>query len=157
MENQDQVQDLLADLEINIQQAGSGRRFANWFIDGIVFYGVFVGLAMVVDITPLFNSLYIGVGIIDSIVNRLIGSLIYGLFMGLVEAIFKGKTIGKLITQTRAVNEDGSPITPKTAMLRGLSRAVPFEVFSALGSPTYPWHDRWTHTYVIDERLSMTR
>ena len=157
MENQDQGQDLLADLEVNIQQAGSGRRFANWFIDGIVFYLVIVVLVLVVDITPLFSFMYLGVGFLDSIINRLIGSLMYGLFMGLVEAIFKGKTFGKLITQTRAVNEDGSPITPKTAMLRGLCRAVPFEVFSALGSPTYPWHDRWTHTYVIDERLSMTQ
>ncbi|HEX9513187.1 MAG TPA: hypothetical protein VF939_22005 [Puia sp.] len=31
---------------------------------------------------------------------------------------------------------------------------VPFEVFSALGSPCHPWHDRWTDTLVIDERLS---
>jgi len=152
MENQDQGQDLLADLEVNIHEAGSGRRLANWFIDGIFFYLVLVVLVMMVDITPF---MYLGAGIFNSIVNRLVGSLMYGLFMGLVEAIFKGKTLGKLITQTRAVNEDGSPITPKTAMLRGLCRAVPFEIFSALGSPPYPWHDRWTHTYVIDERLSM--
>jgi hypothetical protein len=33
-------------------------------------------------------------------------------------------------------------------------RLVPFEQFSALGSPSYPWHDRWTKTIVIDEKLT---
>ena len=56
---------------------------------------------------------------------------------------------------TRAVNEDGTRITFKTALLRSLSRLVPFEAFSALGAnPPYPWHDRWTGTYVIDETQS---
>ena len=74
--------------------------------------------------------------------------------MFLVEALFKGKSLGKLITGTRAVNEDGSNLSAKTALLRGLSRAVPFNAFSALGTPSYPWHDKWTNSYVIDEKES---
>jgi uncharacterized RDD family membrane protein YckC len=72
------------------------------------------------------------------------------MYMGLVEAIFKGRSIGKLITSTVAVNEDGSRVSGQVALLRGLARAVPFNAFSALGSPCYPWHDRWTKTYVVD-------
>ncbi len=74
--------------------------------------------------------------------------------MFVIEAAFKGKSLGKLITGTRAVNEDGTNVTVKAAFFRGLSRAVPFNAFSALGNPTYPWHDKWTKTYVIDERES---
>jgi hypothetical protein len=32
---------------------------------------------------------------------------------------------------------------------------VPFEAFSALGTPSYPWHDKWTRTVVIDEKASI--
>ncbi|HEV8508744.1 MAG TPA: RDD family protein, partial [Chitinophagaceae bacterium] len=73
----------------------------------------------------------------------------YGMYMGLIEAVFKGRSIGKLITGTIAVNNDGSRINGQTALLRGLSRAVPFNALSALGSPCYPWHDRWNKTYVV--------
>jgi uncharacterized RDD family membrane protein YckC len=87
-------------------------------------------------------------------VERLIILVLYGFFMFLIEAIFKGKSLGKLITGTRAVKEDGTLLTTKDALLRGLSRMVPFEAFSALGSPSYPWHDKWSKTFVIDEKQS---
>jgi uncharacterized RDD family membrane protein YckC len=72
--------------------------------------------------------------------------------MSLIEAMFRGKSIGKLITGTKAVNEDGSDISFAKAFERGLARMVPFEAFSALGEPSYPWHDKWTKTFVIDEK-----
>jgi len=89
-----------------------------------------------------------------NLLDRLLRLVLYGIYMFAIEAIFKGKSLGKLITGTRAVNEDGSNVSPKAALLRGLSRAVPFNAFSALGSPAYPWHDRWTKTYIIDEKES---
>ena len=87
--------------------------------------------------------------------DRLASMALYGLYIGAVEALFGGKSLGKLITRTRAVNDDGTRISTGTAFLRGLSRAVPFSAFSALGTPCYPWHDRWTHTLVIDEKASV--
>ena len=81
--------------------------------------------------------------------------LLYGIIMGTTEALTGGRSLGKLITGTRAVNADGSAISMQTAFWRGLCRAVPFEAFSALGSPSYPWHDKWTNTYVIDLRQSV--
>jgi uncharacterized RDD family membrane protein YckC len=131
---------------VDLQSASTGKRFANYLIDLACFY-IFI---------IIFFAILIAQGIIstgmNSILDRLITLLCYGIFMGLVEAIFKGKTLGKVCTRTRAVNEDGSPISAKTAFLRGLSRAVPFEAFSAFG---YPWHDRWTNTIVIDEARSV--
>ena len=88
-------------------------------------------------------------------VNQLFFFVLYTSYMFLLETIFKGKSIGKFVTGTRAVNEDGSFISTRTALLRSLSRIVPFEPFSALGNPARPWHDRWTHTYVIDEKKSV--
>jgi uncharacterized RDD family membrane protein YckC len=89
-----------------------------------------------------------------SITDRIISLVLYGVYMGIVESIFKGKSLGKLITGTRAVNMDGSPISAGTAFSRGFSRAVPFCAFSAFGSPSNPWQDKWTDTLVIDEKQS---
>ena len=83
--------------------------------------------------------------------DQLMISFLYGLYMSVTEALFKGKTIGKLITKTRAFNLDGSTISSQTAFLRGLCRLVPFEQLSALGIPSCPWHDKWSGSIVADE------
>jgi uncharacterized RDD family membrane protein YckC len=138
-------QDLLSDdLIVSLQQANGGKRFANYLIDLVVFYIFAIILYAVVaregDLDLSNNPL----------IDRLVTLICYGIFMGIYEGIFRGRTLGKLITRTRAVNEDGSTISFGTGFLRGISRAVPFEAFSAFGTPSYPLHDRWTHTYVID-------
>jgi len=146
---------LFADPEYHLVQASSGKRFANYIIDLAVFYGLVIVSGIVIAlVNPVaiesINEDDIGFNLLD----RLLGLVLYGTYMFAIEAIFKGKSLGKLITGTRAVNDDGSNVSPKAALLRGLSRAVPFNAFSALGNPAYPWHDKWTKTYVIDEKES---
>jgi uncharacterized RDD family membrane protein YckC len=148
-------QHLFADPEYQIVQASGGKRFANYLIDVIVFYILMFGVGFLIAIInpatiDSLNSDEVGTDLLD----RLLSLVLYGLYMFVIEALFKGKSLGKLITGTRAVNADGSNISGVTALLRGLSRAVPFNALSALGTPSYPWHDKWTKTYVIDERLS---
>jgi uncharacterized RDD family membrane protein YckC len=70
-----------------------------------------------------------------------------------IEAVFKGMTLGKLITKTRAVKEDGNFISLKQAALRSLSRMVPFEFLSVLTGNL--WHDKWSKTYVIKKTIKM--
>lgn len=149
-------QDIFTNDDHALVQAGSGKRFANYLIDLVIFYllvflfGIFLGFVNPQTLDEL-DAQSNGF----DLVGRLLSLLFYGLYMFVVEAIFKGKSLGKLITGTRAVNEDGTAISFQTALLRGLSRAVPFNAFSALGTPCYPWHDRWTKTYVIDEKESL--
>ncbi len=145
-------QHLFTESEYQIVQASGGKRFANYIIDRIVFYVVIMIMLNVIDMIR-FNA-----GDQDNSGSALIESLViiiaFALYIFGFEVIFKGKTIGKFITGTRAVNQDGSNISAKTAFLRGLCRLIPFEPFSALGTPSYPWHDSWTRTYVIDEKAS---
>jgi uncharacterized RDD family membrane protein YckC len=68
--------------------------------------------------------------------------------MGLVEGVGKGRTLGKLITGTKTVNLDETNIGFQTAFLRGLSGAVPFELFSIFGSGLFGMIN--VHTQVID-------
>ncbi len=94
------------------------------------------------DTTPIDTSL--------ALLFNLFIIALYVSYFFLCELVFKGRTIGKFITGTKAVNEDGTDMEPKTILLRSLSRIVPFEPFSALGNPCRPWHDKWTRTFVID-------
>ena len=146
---------LFADPEYQMVQASSGKRLANYIIDLIGFYVlVFVsGIVMALFSPSTVESINEENSYVNLVTN-LVSILVFLFYMFGMEGIFKGKTLGKLMTGTRAVNEDGSNITFATALLRGLCRIVPFEPFSALGTPCYPWHDKWTKTYVIDERAS---
>ena len=146
--------DLLT-FETEFVRATTGQRFANYLIDVIVFYGLFIvfGIILVVLSPSTIENMDTdssGFGLLD----RLFTLILYALYMGLLEALSKGKSLGKLITGTRAINMDGSKISFSTAFARGFSRAVPFCVFSAFGTPCNPWQDRWTGTMVIDEKKS---
>jgi uncharacterized RDD family membrane protein YckC len=150
---QDQVQrspdqNIFDDFTPQLVQAGSGKRLANYIIDLVSFY-VFMYLFSYVLVEISYDLAVIIYGSGHEILGRLIILLFYGMYMGLIEAVFKGRSFGKLITGTIAVNEDGSRINGQTALLRGLSRAVPFNALSALGSPCYPWHDKWNKTYIV--------
>ncbi|MBO9617776.1 MAG: RDD family protein [Niabella sp.] len=132
-------------------RASTGKRLANYIIDLIVFY-VFMfllGVVLALLLTPevIYSMDENGWTLLD----RLLILILYALYMGTMEAIFRGRSVGKFITRTKAVNLDGTPISAGTAFLRGLSRAVPFCLFSAFGTPCDPWQDRWTKTMVIDQ------
>jgi uncharacterized RDD family membrane protein YckC len=146
---------LLDDLQYTLIQAGSGKRFGNWLIDRVAIYLVYRFLLF----KPVVAVLTLVYQYSESrTVLYICSYLFYVTFLVIVlaaqESLAHGKTLGKMITGTRAVNEDGTPISGRTAFLRNISRLVPFEAFSALGSPCWPWHDRWTKTYVIDDRQS---
>ena len=156
MQTEEQVPDLLTTFDNHVVRADTGKRFVNYIIDFIVFYLLVFGVAIVIVL--LSPDTLDGIAEDDSfnMGGQLLILVLYGLYMGIVEAVFKGKSLGKLITRTRAVNLDGSPITTSTAFTRGLCRAVPFCAFSALGTPCNPWQDKWTDTMVMDERQSDT-
>ena len=146
--------DLLAS-ENYLVRASNNKRLGNYIIDLVVFYSLFVlfGILMVFVSPETIDRIPDDPGF--DLVDRLITLFLYGLYMSVTEAIFKGNTLGKIITGTRAVNLDGSPISVKTAFGRGFSKAVPFCAFSALGSPCIPWQDKWTNTMVIDKKPSV--
>ena len=83
-------------------------------------------------------------------------SYVFGLLMAVayyfvMEAVFS-KTVGKLITGTKVVNETGGRPSIGQFLGRSFTRMVPFEAFSFLGDSCRGWHDRWPNTYVIRTR-----
>lgn len=134
-------------------RASKGKRFLNYLIDVIVFYFITLGISIVLLIFwPEFeNILAESEGVGFKLIDQVVSLILYALYMFALESIFKGKSFGKMVTRTRAVNLDGSRISPGTALARAFARAVPFSAFSALGDPSNPWQDRWTNTMVVDE------
>ena len=133
-------------------RASAGKRLANYIIDIIVFYFLLITAGILIALvspSSINDATAESAGI--NLMERILSLFIYAIYMAVVEAIFKGKSVGKFITKTRAVNLDGSTISTRTAILRAFSRAVPFCVFSAFGNPCDPWQDRWTNTMVIEE------
>ena len=135
------------EIDLSYCRASSGKRFANYIIDTIVFYIVAFGLGIVIGI--LKPNLLVGV---DDLSLRLVLLLFYGIVMFMTEAMSNGRSIGKLITGTRAVNVDGTNMSFQKAFVRNIVRAIPFNALSALGTPSIPWHDRWSDTIVVDEK-----
>lgn len=168
MENNQEVstdeeqQDLLAEefqTDNHFVYATQGQRFLNWLIDNVVMrfglsYLTGMGIGFIIGIAA--PEFFQNIAYSDSafsplwFIGILIAYLNYIIYYTLCEKLFKGYTLGKLVTGTRAIRQDGGELTFRNALLRSLSRCVPFEVFS--GFSTLTWHDDWTDTMVIKAR-----
>ena len=137
---------------VSDSQAEKILRFLNYIIDYAVVYLIFIGIAFFaailtyVDITFLYE-------IMDkySNVNRwtdyLVTNTVYFLYIFCAENFTKGRSLGKYITGTKVIMIDGTTPTPKDFLIRNLSRIVPFDGLSFLGS--LGWHDNWSETRVV--------
>ncbi len=141
------------------ETADKGHRVANYLIDNLLmqyvlgFASGYVLALLLLEIAPDF--LY-------DVINQPPGTLKYMLYLYMVaifnyliyytlcEKFFRGYTLGKLLSGTRAIRKDGGELTFKDAFLRSVIRLIPFEAFSGLG--VEPWHDAWTNTTVIKSR-----
>jgi len=138
--------------------ASTGQRFLNFLIDNLLMnYGLsyLTGSAVGIFLTLLFPDYMSRLSGSSDIIDLLplayaIGIVNYLLYYTICEKGFKGQTLGKWITGTRVIRNDGDELTFKDALLRTLCRLVPFEVLSAFGG--HPWHDIWTKTSVIKTR-----
>ncbi len=135
-------------------QAEKLLRFINFLIDYVLINLSLYGIGM------LMGTLYYATGsetvynIIMSFDNRLVEwsisiVILVGYYL-LFEYLTKGRTIGKFITGTVVVKEDGSVPVFNDILKRSFSRIVPFDAISFLGSNG--WHDSWSETKVVKRK-----
>ena len=141
------------------EYASTGQRFLNMLIDNILMnYGLSYLTGTIVGylIGTFFPDLALSLFSNPESMEILLFGVILAYFNHIVyytfcEKLFRGYTLGKLITGTRAIRTDGQELTFKNTFLRSLSRLVPFEALSIwFGNGL--WHDRWTKTMVIKTR-----
>jgi len=138
--------------------ASKSKRFANYFIDRILFYLIFAAVVFIAAIIgellgsdSILQFLY-DLENISPLLDTLITSVAFLIFYFILESISQ-KTIGKMITQTKVVLEDGTKPTPETIIIRSLCRIIPFEPLSFLGNIPRGWHDTISKTYVVDTKI----
>lgn len=131
--------------------ASKEKRFINFIVDTIGYYvfsfivGLLLGLLELIGFS----------GALEFIANLgSLGSLVFGVVVMLVYfcsfEVPTQRTLGKFITKTMVVMEDGGKPTFQDILIRSLCRFIPFEAFSFLGSDARGWHDSMSNTYVVD-------
>lgn len=138
--------------------ASKGNRFAHYIIDLIavvfVLYGVFIGFIFlyysIVEDTTSMDVFFSELENTNPILDRLITTIVLALLYFCLEYLTKGRSVGKYITKTKVVMEDGSNPNTGDYLKRSFSRMIPFEAFSFLGSEGRGWHDTISKTYVVD-------
>ena len=132
--------------------ASKSNRFLNFVIDTIAYYalsfisGIFLGLLAMIGIEAPLNS------IAEGSIGPYVFSFGVFLIYFIVFEVFLQRTLGKYITKTKVVMEDGSKPKASDIIIRSLCRLIPFEVFSFLNDDARGWHDSMSNTYVVDTK-----
>ena len=128
------------------RDASKGKRFLNLLID----IGIFYTLTFVIGfLIVILGSVSAAQLLLADGFSQFITFLIYISYYVVTEATL-GKTIGKAVTKTSVVNEQGERPTVLNILGRTLCRFIPFDALSFLFSGT-GWHDNISKTYVVND------
>jgi uncharacterized RDD family membrane protein YckC len=142
-------------IDSTFELASTGKRFINFIIDRIAYYIIVVLIGAGIGFGLAQSGTFGGLNTESTwftLADVIISLLLYAIFYIAQESLLKGKTLGKYLTGTRAVNEDNSEMNLETIVKRSFTRIVPFEPFSFFGSTPRGWHDRWSNTKVIVDK-----
>jgi uncharacterized RDD family membrane protein YckC len=131
--------------------ASHGKRFANRLIDLIAcwafmfVFAFFIGIILAIISPSAIQSFQDDSTLLEYILAILSIILYYTL-----SEFIAGRTLGKLITGTKVVDENGGKPSFDKALLRTVCRFIPFEAFSFLGDEAIGWHDTLSKTRVVN-------
>jgi len=130
------------------------QRLTNWLLDVIVQAILFVILfAIITNIASSYGNKELPSYLLLNPIGQytFVSSirLVYYIFF---ETLF-ARTVGKFISQTIVVDEDGERPSHSVVLIRSLSRLIPFYEISFFGIPSRGWHDRISKTYVVNKNL----
>lgn len=139
--------------EVYLAPASLGKRLLNYIIDRIALRAIVFSFGIFIT-DPYFMSNLDGADLILLIV-LLVAAVIGYFWVG--EHLLGGRTLGKLVTNTRVVDDyDGSRPSGTNILIRTLARVVPFEPFSIFfNEDKVMWHDKWSGTFVVDVKKSI--
>jgi uncharacterized RDD family membrane protein YckC len=132
--------------------ASKGKRFANFIIDyiGQLIIGGAIGIAMAIISEITGDYEYVAwIDTMGTLGEYALGIVILIVYYMVFETI-TGRTLGKYITNTKVLTEDGQKPEADKILYRTLSRMIPFEAFSFLGDEGRGWHDSIAKTVVVD-------
>jgi uncharacterized RDD family membrane protein YckC len=130
------------------------QRFLNWFIDTIMQILLFlISFAIIANIANSYgNKELASYLLINPIGQYTYVSIIRLVYYISLETLF-GQTIGKLVSQTIVVDENGDRPSHDMVLMRTLCRLIPFYELSFFGILGRGWHDTISKTYVVNKNL----
>ncbi|MBZ4041665.1 MULTISPECIES: RDD family protein [Flavobacterium] len=132
--------------------ASSGSRFLNYILDIVVIIALIFALSFIFAVLASLldlNEFLLWMGNLSDWEGQLIFVVISIFYYSLTEGLF-GRSLGKLITGTVVVDENGEKPSFGIILKRTLCRLIPFDGFSFLGSRG--WHDSISNTYVVNKK-----
>ena len=129
--------------------ASSGQRFLNLIVDTVVYYLITFAVLFLIGVVAAILQLD---GVMQWLGNMgdadvyLIFIPVYLLYFVVMET-FTSRTVGKFLTKTIVVMEDGSKPSAGTIWKRTFCRLIPFEPLSCMASRG--WHDTIPDVYVV--------
>jgi uncharacterized RDD family membrane protein YckC len=135
--------------------ASHGQRIANYLLDQlfqvILLFCILVGLVFIAALTQTDGIMH-WIRNMGFFHQYLLGIVIAIIYYGISETLM-GRTIGKFISGTIIVMEDGSLPDSDVILKRTFCRLIPFEWITFFGTPCRGWHDSIPGVYVVDKKL----
>lgn len=125
--------------------ANKGLRLANYVIDQLCIVGLSFLLPFVTVL--LFSRSSLDFFLAEGSAFLISLGLQTGFYL-LLEGT-TGRTLGKLVTGTKVVDQNGLKPSFGQIVGRTFARFIPFEAFSFLGDSGRGWHDSLAKTYVV--------
>ncbi|KRB54305.1 RDD family protein [Flavobacterium sp. Root186] len=132
--------------------ASNGSRFINYILDIVIILVLIFFISLMIAFLANFmgwNDLLYWLGNLSDLEGQLVFVVISIFYYSLSEGLF-GRSIGKFVTGTVVVDENGEKPSFGTIFKRTLCRLIPFDGFSFLGSRG--WHDSISDTYVVNKK-----
>ena len=141
---------------IKYQYASTWKRLTNYIIDACFVFIVFYILLLCYD--------FISARHLEAYINpnhdRLFFVILYIVYYSFSETYFKGRTIGKIFTKTKAITIENTNLKIEQAIIRSAGRLIPLDHLSFLfgddnnaNEYSIGWHDKISKTRVIDLKL----
>ena len=131
--------------------ATRGQRFLNCILDLLIVHIILASIGTTIIIIGDVSNNYELANWIEStttVEKLLFWSVILFLYYFLTETYFS-RTFAKYFTKTIVVTKDGSRPNKRTISIRTLSRFIPLEALTFLGTNVRGLHDLFSDTYVV--------
>lgn len=129
------------------------KRLLNLVVDVIAVMAIFVVIGLIGVVLSLlgYDGLLLWFDEMDGTTDRIVTTLVMSAYVFTME-VFTQRTVGKYVTGTMVVLENGSKPTTKAILTRALCRIIGLEAFSFISKVPRGWHDTASNTYVVDAR-----
>jgi len=129
---QDQVRDIQSGTEAGVLELATiGRRFGAQWVDGLLFFAVFMPVWLVLFAGASVNQAQPNIGLGLTTLLTIGGAVLIFVYEGLMLSS-RGQTVGKMAVGIKVVTPEGRDISAGQAWGRALTRQVFFSYFAII-------------------------